>query len=143
MSEMLAFLIYFYQSFHLIPLVSKSEHFWKKNSEKPDLHRAVFYTYDASDATDQKHGFQKFWTLNSKNGAKWTLGTTLDDLCNEKFQHSCFILTILANPWKMGKIGLINVVYECPLDYNQHKFFLYFATFLILNSMQLINKRNK
>ena len=35
------------------------------------------------------------------------------------------------------------MVYERPLDYNQHKFFLYFATFLILNSMQLKNKRNK
>lgn len=39
--------------------------------------------------------------------------------------------------------GFINVGYECPPDYNQHKFFLYFATFLILNSMQLKNKRNK
>ena len=38
----------------------------------------VVYTYDANDATDQKHGFLKFWTLNSKNGLKWTLGTPWD-----------------------------------------------------------------
>ena len=48
--------------------------FLKKNSE-PDLHRAVFYTYDASDASDQKHGFLKFWTLNFENGVKWSSGS--------------------------------------------------------------------
>ena len=36
----------------------------------------VFYTYDAS---DQKHGFLKFWTCNFENGVKWSWGTTLDD----------------------------------------------------------------
>ena len=38
----------------------------------------VFYTYDASAARDQKHGFLKFWTLNFENGPGWTLGTPWD-----------------------------------------------------------------
>ena len=39
----------------------------------------VVYTYDGSTASDQKHGFLKFWTLNFENGVKWSWGTTLDD----------------------------------------------------------------
>ena len=39
----------------------------------------VVYTYDGSTASDQKHGFLKFWTLNFENGVKWSSGTTLDD----------------------------------------------------------------
>ena len=35
----------------------------------------VFHTYDAS---DEKHGFLKFWTLNFENGVWWSSGTTLD-----------------------------------------------------------------
>ena len=39
----------------------------------------VVYTYDGSTASDQKHGFLKFWTLNFENGVEWSSGTTLDD----------------------------------------------------------------
>ena len=43
----------------------------------------VVYTYDGSTASDQKHGFLKFWTLELENGVKWSSGTTLDD-CPKK-----------------------------------------------------------
>ena len=43
----------------------------------------VYSTYDASDASDEKHKFQRFWTWDFENGAKVTLGTTLDDLYKE------------------------------------------------------------
>ena len=60
----------------MIPLGLKSEHFWKKILSP--IYIEVVYTYDASDATDQKHGFLKFWTLNFENGPGWTLGTPWD-----------------------------------------------------------------
>ena len=41
------------------------------------------YSYDASDASDEKHKFQRFWTWDFENGVKVTLGTTLDDLYKE------------------------------------------------------------
>ena len=41
------------------------------------------YSYDASDASDGKHKFQRFWTWDFENGAKVSLGTTLDDLYKE------------------------------------------------------------
>ena len=43
----------------------------------------VVYTYDGSTASDQKHGFLKFWTLELESGVKWSSGTTLDD-CPKK-----------------------------------------------------------
>ena len=39
------------------------------------IYMQVVYTYDASDASDQKHGLQTFWTLDFKNGPEWSLGT--------------------------------------------------------------------
>ena len=32
----------------------------------------VVYTYDGSTASDQKHGFLKFWTLNFENCLLYT-----------------------------------------------------------------------
>ena len=64
----------------------------KKNSE----HATNFSPENI--ANDAKKRFLRFWTWDSKNGAKVTLGTTLDDLYKEVFQDSCFILAILANP---------------------------------------------
>ena len=52
----------------------------------------VVYTYDGSTASDQKHGFLKFWTLNFENGVKWSSGTTLDDSLKKIpafLHHSC------------------------------------------------------
>ena len=45
----------------------------KKKNLSP-IYIEVFYTYDASAATDQKHGFLKFWTLEFENGVKWSWG---------------------------------------------------------------------
>ena len=57
--------------------MSKSDHFWKKNLSP--IYIEVFHTYDASDASDEKHGFLKFLTLHFENGVKWSSGSTLDD----------------------------------------------------------------
>ena len=43
----------------------------------------VVYTYDGSTASDQTHGFLKFWTLELENGVKWRSGTTLGDCPND------------------------------------------------------------
>ena len=59
--------------------MSKSEHFWKKQILSP-IYIEVVCTYDASAASDEKHGFLKFWTLDYENGVRWSSGTTLDDL---------------------------------------------------------------
>ena len=67
-----------------------------KNEKKNSEHATNFSPENI--ANDAKKRFLRFWTWDSKNGAKVTLGTTLDDLYKEDFQHSCFILEILANP---------------------------------------------
>ena len=53
----------------------------KKFFEEPDP--LILIPYDASDDGDGKHKFQRFWTWDFENGAKVTLGTTLDDLYKE------------------------------------------------------------
>ena len=53
----------------------------------------VVCTYDGgSAASDQKHGFLKFWTLELENGVKWSSGTSLDD-CPKKIPafFLCFL----------------------------------------------------
>ena len=56
----------------------------------------IYSTYDASDASDEKHKFQRFWTWDFENGVKVTLGTTLDDLYKENSSQSSPIWQIMA-----------------------------------------------
>ena len=71
--------------------------FLKKKNLSPTYIK-VFYTYDASDAMDQKHGFLKFWTLNFENGVKWSSSTTLDDLYKDYIRISPLFPKVQANP---------------------------------------------
>ena len=66
--------------------------FLKKKKNLSPIYIEVFYTYDASAASDQKHGFLKFWTLEFENGVQWSWGTTLDDSPKKitKIYHSFF-----------------------------------------------------
>ena len=86
----------------MIPLVSKSEHFWKNWFLSP-IYIEVVYTYDGSSARDQKHGFLKFWTLNFENGVKWSSGTTLDD---SPKKIPTFLPYKLKSRWKFFTLNL-------------------------------------
>jgi hypothetical protein len=69
-----------------------------KNEKKKFLStRPNFFPENIANAAKKR--FLRFWTWDSKNGGKVSLGTTLDDLYKEVFQDSCFVLPILANPW--------------------------------------------
>ena len=63
---------------------------WQAKSKfQSPIYIYVVYNYDAS---DQKHGFLKFWTLDYENGVKWSWGTTLDDSPKKIpafLHHSC------------------------------------------------------
>ena len=68
----------------------------------------VVYTYDGSTASDQKHGFLKFWTLELENGVKWSSGTTLDD-CPKKIP-AFFLYFLQYQQISIGLIGLLGGV---------------------------------
>jgi len=63
----------------------------KKNSE----HATNFSPENIANAAKKR--FWRFWTWDFENGAKVTLGTTLDDLYKEDSSNSCFILEDIGN----------------------------------------------
>ena len=67
-----------------------------KNEKKKNSEHATNFSPE-NIANDAKKRFLRFWTWDSKNGAKVTLGTTLDDLYKEDSRNSCFILEIFSN----------------------------------------------
>ena len=64
----------------------------------------VVYTYDGSTASDQKHGFLKFWTLNFENGVRWSSGTTLDDSPEDLFIILLQIIFQMEENWNKLKM---------------------------------------
>ena len=49
---------------------------FEKNEFLSPIYFFISLYYDAS---DEKHGFQKFWTLDFENGPEWSLGTPWDE----------------------------------------------------------------
>ena len=66
--------------------------------EEPDP--LILIPYDASDDGDEKHKFQRFWTWDFENGAKVSLGTTLDDL----YKEDSSILALFLRYWQIHEI---------------------------------------
>ena len=66
----------------------------KKNSE----HATNFSPENIANAAKKR--FLRFWTWDSKNGAKVTLGTTLDDL----YKEDSSILALFLRYWQIHEI---------------------------------------
>ena len=62
-----------------------------KNEKKKNSEHATNFSPE-NIANDAKKRFLRFWTWDSKNGAKLSLGTTLDDLYKEDSRISPLFL---------------------------------------------------
>ena len=79
------------------------EHFFKKISRP--IHFLISpMPYATRTLATQKKKFQKFWTLDSRNGAKVTSATTLDDLYKEDSRISPLFLRYWQIHEKITKI---------------------------------------
>ena len=67
-----------------------------KNEKKKNSEHATNFSPE-NIANDAKKRFQRFWTWDSKNGAKVTLGTTLDDL----YKEDSSILALFLRYWQI------------------------------------------
>ena len=79
MPENVAFLIYFFKSFPTVYESSRSDKNCPMQISRKSSGLSDQVETSQNAASDGKQKFQTFWTLDFKNGPKWTLGTPLDE----------------------------------------------------------------